>query len=668
MNVKEKLMSVAQKLGLVDKIKNKTLTHEDWNSLVNSYKEEFQANLHDDMDAEIAARQQAQTAMSQEDLNALQSILGSEQPIAEGDAATQEQQPATFQNIATQARIIVDENANLRTQVEAMAQTVAPDKPEHIAVAKLGINGTGTTATYLFGIEHSMFSMEKRWNKISANPSFAGTKISDDVESAFHKDLVAYSRSLATRFEYLNENHLLDADKLAAGEFTNNFDGVEDAKVGDQFVIRRQDALIARVLKKRDLTQWFPVRYGIQDHDLVFNAFFDEVSQAYQEGEVWKGGMKIENEMGHVDDAMIKMKFGPMKKLERMYIGYLNKEGSDPIKWSMIEFAILNSLETAQVEQNKRRMRGIYVKPEAGVPSHFLNSGTGIIYTLIRYVHENKLLLHDDEAYHSYTETTMLDAVKEYVKDVESSCTEDMDLDSHVLYLNKMHRSWWLENCRTKYGKDTDFTGPDSYANVVPDTTVHIVWLPYLGQLPLMFMDVPGNIQLLEYIAGEMMALKAKEDMEMVKTWSTWKEGCAAAFVGRRLKTREELIANNYEFQQIFMNKPSVMADADATKLDAKAGFWFETVENTQATAITDITGAKKGVAYIIECGSVTNASTIAKADKFADITSAYTPTKVGDYIMVILNAAGNFRELERCVGGVRTVNAELQPNLPGVR
>lgn len=669
MNVKEKLMSVIQKLGFSDKVKNKELTSEDWNTIVNSYKQEYKANLRDDMDAEDTARQQAQAAISQEDMDLLQSILGSEQSATEeSGASTQEQQPVTFQNLATKAKLVISNNADLRAQVQTMAQTAAPDKPEHIAVAKLSINGVGTTATHLFGIEHSMFSMEKRWNKISANPSFASTKVSDDVESAFHKDLVAYSRSLAGRFEYLNENHLLDADKLATGEFTSNFDGVEDAKVGDQFVIRRQDALIARVLKKRDLTQYFPVRYGIQDHDLVFNAFFDEVSQAYQEGEVWKGGMKIENEMGHVDDAMIKMKFGPMKKLERMYIGYLNKEGSDPIKWSMIEFAILNSLETAQVEQNKRRMRGIYAKPETGVPSHYLNSGTGIIYTLIRYVHENKLLLHDDTAYRSYTETTMLDAVKEYVKDVESSCTEDMDLDSHVLYLNRMHRSWWLENCRTKYGKDTDFTGPDSYANVVPDTTVHIVWLPYLGQLPLMFMDVPGNIQFLEYIAGEMMALKAKEDMEMVKTWSTWKEGTAAAFVGRRVKTREELVANNYEFQQIFMNKPAVSVAADALTTDATKGFWFETVANTKATALTDITGAKKGVAYILECGSATNASTIAKSGKFADITKAYTPTKIGDYIMVILDEAGNFRELERCVAGVRTVNSDLQPNLPGVR
>lgn len=666
MNLKEKLMSVIQKLGLTDKVKNNSLTHEDWSSIVDSYNHEFQANLRDDMAAEEAARQQEQATMSQEELNLLQAILVPKQQA--GSDTSSAQQPATVQTVTHAAQQLANENADLQSQVEIMSRTAAPDTPEHIAVATLGINGPGTNAAYLFGIEHSIFSMDKRWNKIAANPSFSSHKLGDDVESAFHRDLVSYSRSLAARFEFLNENHLLDADKLAAGEFANNFDGVTDAKVGDQFVIRRQDALIARVLKKRDLTQYFPVRYGIQDHDLVFNAFFDEVSQAYQEGEVWKGGMRIENEMGHVDDAMIKMKFGPMKKLERMYIGYLNKEGSDPVKWSMIEFAILNSLETTQVEQNKRRMRGIYSTPEKGVPSHYLNSSTGIIYTLIRYARENKMLLHDDESYRSYTETTMLDAVKEFVKDVQASCTEDMDLDSHVIYLNKMHRSWWLENCRTKYGKDTDFTGPESYANVVPDTTLHIIWLPYLGQLPLMFMDIPGNLQFLEYVPGEMMSLKVKEDMEMVKTWSTWKEGTSAAFVGLRFKTHDELVANNYEFQQIFMNKPSVPAKADATVMDAKAGFWFDTIENTKATAITDITGAKKGVAYIIECASATNASTIAKTGKFADITKAYTPTQVGDYIMVILNAAGNFLELERCEGGVRTINDKLQPNVPGVR
>jgi hypothetical protein len=243
-----------------------------------------------------------------------------------------------------------------------------------------------------------------------------------------------------------------------------------------------------------------------------------------------------------------------------------------------------------------------------------------------------------------------------------------MDLDNHVLYLNKMHQPWWIKNIRTKYGKDIDFTGPNSYLHIVPDTNMRIVWLPYLGQLPFMFMDIPGNLQFLEYVPGEMLSIKYKEDMELVKAWSTWKEGCSASFTGRRFDSLDKLKANNYEWQQIFMNKPAVDMAADATTMDASKGFWQVTTANTAAKAITDITNAKAGVAYIIECGDTDNATTIAKTGKFADITAAYTPTKVGDYIMVILNSKGNFLELERQVGGVRKVNAELQPNVPGVR
>ena len=98
------------------------------------------------------------------------------------------------------------------------------------------------------------------------------------------------------------------------------------------------------------------------------------------------------------------------------------------------------------------------------------------------------------------------------------------------------------------------------------------------------------------------------------------------------------------------------------------SGFWLVTPDNTEATAVTDISGAKKGIAYVIECGGTTNASTIAKSGKFEAITKAYTPTKVGDYIMVILNSEGKFLELERREGGVRTINKELQPNIPGAR
>ena len=666
MNFKEKLKSVLELLQLGKKFEDKTLSQEEFNSIVAEYQKKYQTTLNDDLAAEQAAKKTAQQAAEfQQMLNTIQSVIKGVDPVSKENENPEEEQP---QSNATLESILESLNG-MRADFQALAKKPEEDKPtQTITVSPVSINGFGNTPKYLFGVEHPMFSMQDRWNKIAANPRAAAAlpEVDEQVDGvAFYKAAYGFAKSLKARYQYLQENKLLDAPALAAGKYATNYEGVDKAGVGDQFIVLRQDALIARVLQLRDMTQYFPVAYGYQDRGLVFNAFFDEVSQAYQTGEVFKGGMKIENHMGYVDDAMIKMEWGPMKELERKYIGYLNKEGSDPIKWTMIEYQLLNTLTTAQVEQNKRRMRGIYVKPEAGVAGSYLNAGTGILYTLLRYVHQYDIKPHVDEDYRSYTQATMLAAVQEFLADVRSTVTEDMDIDQHVIYLNKNHQGWWIKNVRTTYGKDTDFTGPMGALNVVPDTTTHIIWLPYLGQLPFMMLHQPGNLQFLEYIPGEMLAMKMQEQMEQVRAWSTWKEGCSASFTGRRFDSRDAMDKNAYEWQQIFIN---LFAATIKDKVDGNDGFWQVTGATTTTDTITDIVNAKNGVAYCIEAGVAEHLPTIAKSGKFANISDAFTATKVGDYIMVIIGNDGNFRELERCVGGKRTINKELQPNVPGGR
>lgn len=666
MNFKEKLKSVLDLLQLGKKFEDKTLSQEEFNSIVAEYQKKYQTTLNDDLAAEQAAKQTAkQAAEFQQMLNTIQSVIKGVDPASNEGEAPEGEQP---QNNATLEGILESLNG-MRSDFRALAKKPEEDKPaQTITVSPVSINGFCNTPKYLFGVEHPMFSMQDRWNKIAANPRAAAAlpEVDEQVDGvAFYKAAYGFAKSLKARYQYLQENKLLDAPALAAGKYATNYEGVDKAGVGDQFIVLRQDALIARVLQLRDMTQYFPVAYGYQDRGLVFNAFFDEVSQAYQTGEVFKGGMKIENHMGYVDDAMIKMEWGPMKELERKYIGYLNKEGSDPIKWTMIEYQLLNTLTTAQVEQNKRRMRGIYVKPEAGVAGSYLNAGTGILYTLLRYVHQYDIKPHVDEDYRSYTQATMLAAVQEFLADVRSTVTEDMDIDQHVIYLNKNHQGWWIKNVRTTYGKDTDFTGPMGALNVVPDTTTHIIWLPYLGQLPFMMLHQPGNLQFLEYIPGEMLAMKMQEQMEQVRAWSTWKEGCSASFTGRRFDSRDAMDKNAYEWQQIFIN---LFAATIKDKVDGNDGFWQVTGATTTADTITDIVNAKNGVAYCIEAGVKEHLPKIAKSGKFANISDAFTASKVGDYIMVIIGNDGNFRELERCVGGKRTINKELQPNVPGGR
>ena len=664
MNWREKLKTVAEKLGLTAKLEKKSLSNEEFQQIVDAYQQDYQVTLRDDVNAEATQHAQEQAAQEQQQL--LNQIY-----VAVVEAGGQ-QQPAASQQPATQQGII-DAIKELGNKFQNVISKPEEDHAAHEGAAVIvPINGMAHTPEFLFGINAPMFSMDLRWNRIMANPSAAAAmgNPTQEQEQAFFKAACAFGHSLMQRMQYLVKNGMTDLKALAAGEFSTNYAGVDSlGDMGTQFTVRRQDAIIARVLSTRQMTQWFPVRYGIQDNDLIFNAYFGEVSQAWQEGEVYKGSMNIENERGYVDDVMLKMKWGPMKKIERKYIGYLNTEGSDPIKWTMIEYQVLNSLLNAQREQNIRRMRGIYVAPESGVAGSYLTGSTGILYRLIDYIHSNRLLVTEDanKTYRTYTESTMLAAVKAFVDDVVSHLGEDEDLSGKFLYLNERHKPWWNKCIRTAFHLDNDFTGVNSYANVVPDTEVHIIWLPYLGNTKFMMIHEPGNLQFLEFMPGEMMGVKMEQQMEMVRAWSVWKEGTSAAFLGKRFANKADLVANNYEWQQIFLNKFCASLAADAVKADGANGFWFETAANTAAAAITDIDNAKAGVAYIIECGSTTNATTIAKSGKFSEIKSGWTPTATGDYIMVILNAAGTkFLELERSVGGTRTINAVLNPHYVG--
>ena len=463
MNFKARLNKVLEKLGFVKKFENKSLTSEEYKALCEEYQKEYQSTLVDDLAAENSASEEAE---HQQQINSLYAIVSKANNAAgdgndcddddegndpdDGKKNENSQQPTgASQNVSYEQ--LTKAVSGLAENVMKMAQGTAPDKPAaHVTAPSIPINGFESNSNYLFGIEHSLFDMKKRWNQITVNPALAASSTPDEATSiAFRKEAMAYAVALQQRYNYhQSRNELRDTKALASGQFSTNYGGVDNAGLGDQFVILRQDALIARILELRNLTEFFPVRYGVQDRDVLFNAFFDEVSQGYQEGEIYKGGMQLENEMGYVDDAMIKVKFGPMKELERKYIAYLNKEGSDPIKWSMIEFCLLNLLKKAQDEQNQRRMRGIYVKPEAGQPSSFLNAGTGIWYTLLRYIHDYSIKPFDNKSYNTYTSANMLDAVKEFITDVKTHLSEGMTIDNHVLYLNENHIDWWLANCR----------------------------------------------------------------------------------------------------------------------------------------------------------------------------------------------------------------------------
>jgi hypothetical protein len=518
------------------------------------------------------------------------------------------------------------------------------------------------TEKHVFGIAHPIFSMEHRWNQITRNPSIAKTsEPSEKDEKSFRSEMNSYGAALAARYQFLKDNNLLNPERLmAATEIDLTTVGTE---LGNYYMVRRQDALIAQLLSIKTVYDFFPRRYGIQDMDVINNVLFTEVSQAWQKGKVFKGSADIQPERGHVTDGSIKLQFEPLVELERNYLGYLNTEGSDPVKFGMIEWYAFNILSVAVTEQTERRIKGFEVEPETGTAGKSINLSSGLFATLIRYYHRNALLLFPDLDLASYDSTTMLATVNEFL-DKFLAVKGKQRKEEFTLILNEEHQSWWIKNIRAEYGKDTDFTGPK--LNMVPDYNVPIYWCPAMGNSCAMILTKPGNLQAIENKPGEMLALKFENDFEDVLVRSRWKEGFSAAFVGPKFADKAGLVANVYKMQQIFMNTfATELAD------DGSVNFWFITQANTTpAGAITALpTGGEDGQVYILEVGSATNPQRIAKAGAYANLTAAWTPTAVGDYLMFTIDAAGTgVRELERMVGGVRTVNKLVQPKLPESR
>lgn len=666
---KKNLNATLEALSLSDKAKSNTLTKSDWKKIAARYKEMHGSDMYED----IAAEQEHDSEREEQHQQAL-SILASADDTQEKGNLTEQ-----ASRVATQNKALKDENQNLRTENEdlktKMQTTNLPDQPE-IVETVVALNGLGHTENHAFGIPHDMFSTKKRWNQVTVNPKHA--KLSSPTaadEKAFQTELSQYGQSVCDRMDELFEAGNLQLN--SEGKLDVDYSGLTNAGLGNQYVIRRTDEIIARILKLKSVDNLYPIQWGIQDREVITNAFFGEFSQGYQEGEVMKGEMSLQPELGHVDDAMYKTKFNSYKWIERTYLAYKNTSGSAAVKWSMIEWTVLEIVKVLYNEQYVRNIRGLYVKPVKNVPGSYLNAATGLIYTLIRYYHENKLLPLDDELYRDYDETgtIMVDTVKAFIAEIKAKGI-DIDTLGLSLDLNLTHQDWWKEACRRKYGKDVDFTGPNSYVNVVPDTTIPIRWVPNMGNIKMMILQKPGNLQRLGFVPGEMTAIRFQEFMESVLSWSIWKEGFSAAFVGKPFNSLAELKANDYQDQHIFINKPCVELAADVTEIDGKAGFWFLTGKNTategEAVNITDIKNAQKGVVYLVECGTVENAPTIKKAGVFDTLSADWIPTQEGDYIMLIKRKISDsetkIQEVERCVNGVRTINKELQPNIPGAR
>lgn len=613
------LFAIATAFGLDANLKGKALTEDEQAKL----KKEYDAKYGDGSFEKDMADYEASIAKEKE------SFIYAQIAEALGKENLKEQS----------AEAIVNAIKELKAEIKALGSKAEADNQPHVAVVELGVH----TKDYAFGVKNDIFAAGKRHNAIAINGAIPQEEASEDEKATLRKDFGAYASSLAKRFQALTKSGKINT--LASGV---DFSKLSNIDLNERYYEVRQDMLISRIVALPSLAGIFPTVSRVQSGQIFTNLIAKAVSQAYQAGRVFKGGVTFEPEKAFTDKVMAKVQFEDMSDLETSYLNYLNTNGSDPMKLSMIEWIILELATQLNNERNERSVMGYRVEPTAGVAGHENFAATGIVYRLLGfYYKEHKVLPFTDATLASYDATDMGEVLQAFAAELQKAYKRPKEL---IVYLNEAHKPMFNAWLNATYGKNTGFVpAPDT----IPNYGYRIKWVP---NMPLnfyfIFATVENNLFLLENIPGEQFDMKFQRDLEEVIVFSYSKEGAAAAFAGVAEDDLAALKAAGVKGRQIiFMNLPAVVLDADEDEPDAEDGRIFITSANTTGSgaggadvpvAISDIANAEEGVIYHIECGSTTNATTIAKSGKFAGISKAWQPTAVGQWIDLYYDATND--------------------------
>ncbi len=419
--------------------------------------------------------------------------------------------------------------------------------------------------------------------------------------------------------------------------------------LGDYYRIRKQDRIQSFLQSLPSVEKIFPLESGYQDRAVLVNMFLlGDFSQADGTSGTFdnlvKGGYKFEPEELRMFDVMFVTKFNDLKKLEKSWIGYLNREGSSTMKWSFIEYIMVETTRKLQNERELRRISGIRINPTLNVAGTSLGAADGLRQFIKNQINLFKIRPF---ALGDWAESSISD----YIRRGTAMIPEVIrDSGNVVLYTSTTAVTAYHKNNELLYGTNQDYKADIMYVKEYPNVT--IVPVPNYGESKRMIWTLKNNITLFEDQPGEMSQFSFEQQDWTLKVWSNWKESVWAFYVGKKWTSLAE-IPTDYSTQLIYCNDVDYPVDYYITMDDKDTSpsvsrhTSLVSQANSLPTAITTIDDAVVGKEIRLKCGSLTNAPTIAVAGDFSLLTAPWAPA-VDDVLVLKKRSDGKFIELAR--------------------
>lgn len=437
--------------------------------------------------------------------------------------------------------------------------------------------------------------------------------------------------------------------------------------LGNQYRIRMQDRIQSFLVELPSVERLFPVQSGYQDQAVLVNMFMSgDFSQASNTNSTFanvvSGNYNFEPEILQMRDVMFAQKFTNLKAIEKQWIGYLNKEGSDTMKWSFIEYLLIEAGKKLHNERELRRIKGKYVAPTQNVPGTALGACNG----LYEFIKSKVEAFQIKEFALGLPTTSNIDT---YVYDMISAIPAEIrDSGMLVLYMPSIWLAHYNKKLETVYGANTNYKGDITWVKEYPAVKIEAV--PNADMYGRFIATLKGNICLFEDVPGEMYNFAIEQEDWTLKVWSNWRESVWAYLVGKKFANAGE---QDYDHQMIFVNDQHFSPTyyhpmtANDTTPSVDQHNRLVSVANSQVTAITNIDDAAVGELIYIRCGSLTNAITIAQSGNFSIISAAWNPTAVNEEIVLMKRSDGKFIEIERINAVTTAIAFDADDTTPSV-
>lgn len=432
--------------------------------------------------------------------------------------------------------------------------------------------------------------------------------------------------------------------------------------LGAFYRISWRDRLQSFLVKLPTIETIFPLESGFQDLATLVNVWLGEFSQADNTigsnfDNVTKGNYDFGTETLRMFSVMFAHKFQNLAQLEKSWIGSLNREGSDPVKMSFVEYLLAETAKKLHNEREMRRVNGVRKNPNPNQPGRAMEAADGI-YEFIR----KKVDGHIDNTPDGGTTGKVVYQIKPFALPhiTPGNIGEVLYLGTSMIpahirdtgtiacYIPSSLVPWYHKYNEAKYGLNQDYKANIMHVKEYPN--VKLVPVPNADNHHRIIWTIEGNIKCFEQKAGEMLDFRIEQQDWSLKVWANWKESVWAEAVGYKYTnpaemdgSRQLIWCNDYDRPDDFFIEGQPDANPSAVLHTS-----IVTGCNKAVKEIDDIEGAKIGVTVNIKCGpDGDNGVIIKKAGKFSLISAEWKP-KTGDVISLMKRADGQFIEISR--------------------